>query len=336
MDERIKLTKNQQKDFFKEIKIKSQMGAEQLGGLCNVTGRTIRDWASTKYTLPQKVALLLSKSFGVALPTGFKILDQYWYIKKYARKGALARQKLYGLLGNTETRRKGGIVSQARRKEYPNKYLLLGCNVRKQIKPLIHSVRLAELCGILLGDGGITGTQFNVTLNKFVDREYAGFVEKLLFKVFRDHPYKKERKSVIVLMLSGINLVEALEKVGLKRGNKIIHQVGIPDWVLKNKNYSNACLRGLIDTDGCIYLHNHLSGGIKYQHLGLNFSNHSRPLVFGVHKILRENGIKASLVESKGVWIYSLGEIKKYFNIIGSSNSKHINKFQSYIEGKKK
>jgi len=331
MDERIKISKKQQIDFLQEVKVKSQMDAEALGIFCNVSGHTVRDWSRAKYTLPHEVGLLLSSKFKVSLPMDFKILKRYWYIKKYARKGALARQKIYGLLGSVETRRKGGLISQEKRRKNPEKYLLLGCKARKQIKPFIHSLALAELCGIILGDGGITNTQISVTLNKFVDKEYASFVEKLLFKIFNEHPYQKERKSVIVLVLSGVNLVEALEKVGLKRGNKVSHQVGIPSWILKNKNYSRACLRGLMDTDGCVYFHNHLSGGIKYQHLGLNFSNYSRPLVLGAYKILSRNGIKASLLENKGVWVYSLGEIKKYFKIIGSSNQKHIIKFQSYV-----
>ena len=331
MYERIQLTKNQQIDFLLKVKTKSQMGSDEIGNLCGVTGRTIRGWSRAKYTLPLSSALLISKKIGVALPTEFKVLKQYWYIQKYARKGALVRQKIYGLLGNAETRRKGGMISQQLRRENPEKYLLLGCKARKQIKPLVHSTELAELCGILLGDGGITSYQFNITLNKFVDKEYSDFVKKLLFKVFQEHPYVKERKNVIVLILSGVNLVEALEKVGLKRGNKVVHQVGIPNWIMKNKKFAKACLRGLMDTDGCVYLHNHISGGIKYQHLGLNFSNHSRPLVLGAHKILSENSIRASLVESKGVWVYSLGEVKKYFKIIGSSNPKHITKFQNYI-----
>lgn len=336
MYERIQLTKNQQIDFLLKVKTKSQMSSDGIGNLCGVTGRTIREWSRAKYTLPLSSALLISKKIGVALPKDFKVLKQYWYIQKYARKGALARQKIYGLLGNAETRRKGGMVSQQRRREDPEKYLLLGCKARKQIKPLVHSTELAELCGILLGDGGITSFQFNITLNKFVDKEYSDFVEKLLFKVFKEHPYVKERKNVIVLILSGVNLVEALEKVGLKRGNKVAHQVAIPGWILKNNKYAKACLRGLMDTDGCVYLHNHLSGGIKYQHLGLNFSNHSRPLVLGAHKILSKNGIQASLVENKGVWVYSLGEVNKYFKIIGSSNPKHTTKFQNYTDNLQK
>ena len=336
MYERIKISKQKQIEFLNSVKDKSGMSSDELGKICKVTGRTVRDWARAKYTLSYRAALLMSKEFKVPLPIGLKVLKRYWYIEKYAAMGGAARQKRYGLLGNIQTRRKGGLVSQQRRRENPEKYLELGCSVRKQIKPLAHSEEIAELCGILLGDGGITNTQVSVTLNKYVDREYADFVGKLLFKIFKFHPYRKERKSVIIFILSGVNLVEALEKVGLQRGNKVKHQVGIPGWIIKNSDYAKACVRGLVDTDGCVYTHNHISGGKRYSNLGLNFSNHSRPLVMEVYKIFSENGMKSSMVESKGVWIYSLGEVKKYFKIIGSSNPKHSNKLKNYLISKAK
>lgn len=331
MNERIKLSKNQQINFLQTVKIKSQMDWATLGKFCGVTGRTLREWAKVKYTLPKKTAELLNRKFNVPLPKNFKILKPYWYIQKYARQGALARQRIYGLLGNIETRRKGGLVSQVRRKQYPEKYRALGCIVRKQIQALEVSNQLAELCGVLLGDGGITNWQVCVTLNRFDDAEYAAFVLKLMEKVFKIRPYQMIRKNVIVLILSGVALVEELEKFGLKRGNKVANQVTIPDWILTNKNYSKACLRGLMDTDGCVYHHNHVTKGIKYLHLGLNFSNHSRPLLFAVHRGLSKNGIKSSLVEGKGVYIYNLKEVKKYFKVIGSHNPKHINKFKNYL-----
>ena len=76
MNERIKLSKNQQVDFLQKIKNKSRMHTDVLGKFCGVTGRTVRDWARAKYTLPQEAGLLLSKEFGVNLPASFKVLKQ--------------------------------------------------------------------------------------------------------------------------------------------------------------------------------------------------------------------------------------------------------------------
>jgi intein/homing endonuclease len=138
------------------------------------------------------------------------------------------------------------------------------------------------------------------------------------------------RKNVVVLVLSGINLVEALEQVGLKRGNKVTHQVGIPEWIMENPDYAGACLRGLMDTDGCVYTHRHSVQGKKYLHMGLNFSSHSRPLQYGVNKILTANVIKSSIA-GHGVYVYDLKGVKEYFKLIGSSNPKMTKKFNNYL-----
>jgi hypothetical protein len=38
-----------------------------------------------------------------------------------------------------------------------------------------------------------------------------------------------------------------------KNGPKLIQNVSIPSWIKCNKKYIINCLRGLIETDGCIY-----------------------------------------------------------------------------------
>lgn len=266
------------------------------------------------------------------MPTRFKILEPYWYIKKYAKRGASARQKLYGLLGNKETRQKGGLISQQRRRENPEKYRLLGCIVRKNLKrspkPCID---LAELLGIILGDGGITNNQIRITLNRKTDKDYAIFVRQLIYKIFGEYPTISKRESVLDLTLSGVNLVEALENLGLKRGNKVLNQVAIPEWILSNNEYSRVCIRGLVDTDGGLYFHHHTTKGIKYFNIGLTFTNHSKPLIHGVYKTLIKNGFSPSLVKNKRIYIYNLEEIKRYFKVIGSNNPKHIKRLNFFL-----
>lgn len=334
--ERLRILKKEQKKFFKAIKARSGLSWLGLGKILNLSGRTLRDWARCKYTPSYKACKTLSQKFKVDLPSDFKILDQYWYIKKYAARGALVRQKIYGLLGNRETRRKGGLISQQKRREDPEKYRLLGCTVRKFIRMLKPSVKLAELAGIILGDGGITSSQVRITLNRKSDREYAGFVRKLMRGVFNESPSIGEYHNVLTLTISGINVTEELERIGLKRGNKVVNQIAIPKWILRNKNYARACLRGLIDTDGSVYFHRHKTKGIRYVNLGLTFTNHSRPLVYGANKILRDSNFSPSVVKNKRIYIYNLKEIKRYFKAIGSHNPKHTSKLSFYLKSHRK
>lgn len=330
--ERLKILKKEQKSFFNAIKAKSGLSWVKLGKILDLSDRTLRDWARCKYTPSYEACKLLSQKFRVDMPRGFKILGRYWYIKKYAKRGALARQELYGLLGNIETRRKGGLISQQKRRENPEKYRILGCNVKKSIGTLKPSVSLAELAGIILGDGGITSNQVRITLNKISDREYAKFVHKLMRSIFKESPSIGEYHNVLTLTISGVNVIKELERIGLKKGNKIINQVAIPKWILDNKDYAKVCLRGLIDTDGGVYFHHHKIKGIEYINFGFTFTNHSKPLIHGAVKILRDNNFSPSVTKDRRIDIYNIKEIKRYFKIIGSSNLKHINRLNFYLK----
>lgn len=329
--QRIKIRKENQKKFFKTIKSASNLNWDKLGKICGLSGRTLRDWARCKYTPSYKASIFLSRKFKVNLPDDYKILDQYWYINKYARMGGLARQKIYGLLGDIKTRQKGGFACQQRRRENPEKYRRLGCQIAKKFKPLKQSIAFAEMVGIILGDGGITDSQLRITLNKKTDKKYAVFVKKLMHKVFKEIPSTGIYHNVLVLTLSGVNLIKELEKIGLKRGNKIVNQISIPAWILRNDKYARACARGMIDTDGCVYFHRHLVKNKRYINLGLTFTNHSMPLIDGVNKIFTNNDFYPSVIKNKRIYIYNLAAIKRYFKIIGSNNPKHTNKFNSYL-----
>ena len=129
------------------------------------------------------IAIDLSNKFSIPLPKNFKILPRSWHLQKAASKGGLKRQELYGLLGNIESRKKGGIISQQKRKENPEKYKLLGCLVRKKFKTPLFSEELAELIGIILGDGALNNAQLRITLSRIVDKKYAIWVRTLIGKI---------------------------------------------------------------------------------------------------------------------------------------------------------
>lgn len=330
MNERIKLSKQSQKDFFQKIKTVSGKSWDELASSVGLSGRTFRDWARAKYTPLASVIDNLSKTLNLSLPIEARPLDAYWYIKKWARKGALARQKKYGLLGDRETRRRAGIISQQRRREDPEKYRKLGCLVKKNIKPLKPSDRLAELCGVLLGDGGLTDNQVKITLNKKTDKDYGTFVSRLMYEVLGEKPKMAIRGSVLVFTLSSVAYIEAFERMGLKRGNKVRQQVGIPEWILRNKKYSKFCLRGLVDTDGGVYFHHHIVAKKRYINFGLSFTNASLPIILGAKKILESFKLKVFMPRQRNLYIYKFEDIQRYFQIIGSDNPKHWQRLKIY------
>jgi len=329
--QRILLTKRRRDQFFNNLLEKSQVNLDVLALQYGMSGRTFRDWRRGKFFPSLEILKAISKDFRIKLPL-FKVLPRYWYItSENTRKAALAKMALYGPPGTPEGRRKGGLISQRNRRENPEKYRALGCIIPKTFPVLRASKELAELFGIILGDGSITNAQIRISLDRFADNRYATFVAKLIKLTLGEGPSKFNRESTIELYLSGVELIKLLEKMGLERGNKVAHQVKIPEWIMENQNYACACLRGLFDTDGGIYIHKHGRGKWRWNNLGWCFTNHSLPLVVDVKRILVSNGIKPRGDERR-VFLYAISEIRKFMEIVGSSNPKNTDKYREYIK----
>lgn len=323
--------------FIKQVRDYCGFNTRQLAFICKVNPRTFRDWQIGKYSISDLAYKALNAYYPYRQQLKTQVVDDYWYTLKGARNGALRKMELYGPPGTPEGRRKGGLMSQQKRKEDPEKYKLLGCTLRKTFKIKELSVNFAEAAGIILGDGGITDSQLRISLSSIVDRPYAVFVETLFMEVFGEKPQLSERTSCnnLVLTLSGCGLVEELGRWDFVRGNKVRNQIDFPNWIWSNLEYQKACVRGLMDTDGGCYFHTHTTNGLTYKNFGMCFTNKSLPIVRSVEKVLKSLGLKFSIVnEGTQIYIYSFKEIQKYFNIIGSHNLKNNQKFEYYLNQK--
>lgn len=329
---RIKFNKGKQEIFFDSVRAKSNLFWSEIAKKCSVSTRTLHDWRIGKHNADYNTVRSLSKKYEIPL-INCKKIDTYWYVHKGASLGGKARYEQYGPVGTVEDRRKGGKISQANRRDDPEKYRRMGCNVRKIFNKPSYSEELAEMVGIIMGDGSISNYQIRVTLDRKVDREYALFVSKIIHNVLNEKPTWSERDGVIELVLSGAGLVDMLEALGLKRGNKITNQIKIPDWIFSKSIYQRACLRGLFDTDGSIYKHIKSSG----IYIGWTFTSYSLPIIYGVIKILNNHDFKFSASNKhRSLYMYSLGEVIKYMDIIKSSNPKHTKKVEKHKKYKKR
>lgn len=333
---RIIFKDNNQIQFLEKVRSISGLDNNKLAILCQVSSRTFRDWLRGKLTISEKAFLRLTNQFNIPSPANIEIVDDYWYVHKGARKGALKRLELYGPIGTPEGRKKGGRISQLRRRENPDKYKLLGCTIPKQFNfSENYSVEAAEAVGIILGDGGITKDQLRVTISGIVDRKYADFICSLFQKVFGDKPTWHELKNnnAILLIISGSKLVEELKKWGLLKGNKIKNRVSFSPWIWNKIEYQKACVRGLMDTDGGCFFHTHTVNGLTYKNFGMCFTSYSVPILFSVASVLKSLELKFTITKGK-IYIYDFKDIKKYFNLIGSNNPKNNHKFHYYLSQK--
>lgn len=250
-----------------------------------------------------------------------------------ARLGGLRRIQLYGNPGTCEGRSRGGKKTISIFHNNPGLAKKAGFVLRKEIKYPAECSELAEFIGIMLGDGGLSGNhQITISFNNKTDHEYAEYICKVIRQLFLIdfHIHKRRKSNGADIVLNSSNLVDFLISRGLKAGNKVKNQVGVPGWISKNPLYGIACIRGLIDTDGGLYYHKYNVKGKTYTYLKLGFTNRSRPLLKFVFTALKKLGYKISLSGSN-LSIASESGVKRYFTEIGSSNPKHVNKFRDFF-----
>jgi len=124
---------------------------------------------------------------------------------------------------------------------------------------------------------------------------------------------------------------------GAKRGavkrNKLYGNPGTPEGCRKG-SFIKACLRGLIDTDGGIYFHYHVTKGIKYKNIGLCFTNRSLPLLNSANQMFLMSGLSAKSDKIRHVSLYGISNLDKYMPIIGSNNIKNKKKIDFYKKTK--
>ncbi|MBI2557777.1 hypothetical protein HYW20_00495 [Candidatus Woesearchaeota archaeon] len=201
---------------------------------------------------------------------------------------------------------------------------------------------LAELVGIILGDGNIHVYPNNglyalrIAGNAVKDYDYlTTYVFNLCMKLFSIRPriYKQPRVDCIYLIIQSIIVTDFLLSMGLKEGNKIKSQITIPDWVIENDVYLKACIRGLIDTDGCVYeMLPHWPGLFQ-----INFENRNITLLKDTRKALIKLGYNPSRICGKRTingtkcYISRKEKIKKFYKEVGSSNDRNIKQFNKVL-----
>jgi len=323
---RVFFPKGKQNKLINRILLKITL--KDAAKICNLSERTIRDWYREKFSMDIESLRKLSKKTDISIPSNIKLKNRYWYVHSGSSAGGKAVLKKYGRIGGNPEYRKKKWREWWEKEGKFNYYPFIG--VTKPISKPRYSQDLAEFIGIVLGDGGITQYQVTFTLHSEDDKEYGKFVIHLTKKLFNVPVsiYLNKKYSATNYVVSRKELVEFLtKKIGLKIGNKISQQIDIPLWIKNNKNYSIACLRGLIDTDGCVFTHRYKVNNKIYSYKKLSFTSLSKPLLLSAHKILKDIRLSPRLAGKKDVRLDSIKDMKRYFQLIGSHNPKHLKRY---------
>lgn len=320
-----------QKDFFDKIKEESGLTWKRLAKIASVNRRTLSDWKSGKHTPSLKPTQKLADRFNVNLPSSVEIKDRYWTNQEAAKAGGRAKHKKYGAVCQDEKKRK-----QKWRSWWDEKGKIKNMPPDADPKPITKpnkSKKLAEFIGIMIGDGGITEYQVRVTLNSEDDKQYANFVKKLITNLF-DVPAiitSRTNQKAMDLVVSRKSLVRHCQDLGLPQGSKVKNSIDIPDWIMNNKDFQKACIRGIFDTDGCIFREQHKVNGEKYSYPRLYFVSAIPVLRKTIKSCLSGFGWKARERNDRAITLEKRQDIVQFFSVVGSNNPKHEKRFDQFV-----
>jgi intein/homing endonuclease len=211
---------------------------------------------------------------------------------------------------------------------------------KKIILPKSLSKELAELIGIIIGDGYLHNNKHKYVIgivgNPKIDREYFNYIQNLILVNFNLQTNIKHIGRGLRLTFNSKCIFCFFVHLGMQFGLGKGQRVTIPENIIRNKIFWNSVLRGIFDTDGTIFT-SAKKGSPKYPCIELTTT--SKLLALQVYLLLVKLGFKvASIREYKykhsklisyKVSLYGLKNTKLWSKIIGFSNQ---NKYKKMIE----
>lgn len=319
--------------FLKRVRKLLKINNAGIAGILGLSRRTVDDWQREKYSMPLKAVEVLCAKSNLNIPKNIQVKDRFWYTHGGGNAGGIAVYNKYGHIGGNPEYRKRRWREWWENKGRHNKHSITAA---LPVRTPPQSEALAEFVGIILGDGGISERQVTVTLHKVDDIKYADYVKKLIFELFNVTPsfYFSKKDNVIDVVVSRSELVKYLINLGLCVGSKVRHQIDVPLWIKNSNNLSRACIRGLFDTDGCLYIDKHKVKDKIYSNCGMNFTNRSLPLLDFFKSKLEYFGYHPTQKTKFSIFLRREDEIIKYFQTIGFGNYKYKNKLEEFLKNK--
>lgn len=190
----------------------------------------------------------------------------------------------------------------------------------------------AEFVGIALGDAHVGGKKLvSITLNEVDEAQYVQYVKSLVDKIFPDMFYfgPVSGSKAINILSAASSVQQASVSLGLVPGDKVQNQVGIPSWILSNREYMIRCLKGLFDTDGSVVLDKGL------ERIILRFNSASKPLVEGFRLLCVNLDIKTGAVTGPYERISPVTGEKSYIYHVQVASYDEIKKFIEIVKPEK-
>jgi DNA-binding transcriptional regulator WhiA len=197
---------------------------------------------------------------------------------------------------------------------------------------------LAEIVGIMIGDGclyldPLNKYQTTISFNK-KEKDYLFYVKNLFERYFNYKFCITEAKNELLLRNTSVFVGKTLIESGLINGNKVKNRIVIPNWIFKNKLFVSRAIRGIFDTDGCIYC--------KYgKYAQIQIKMASPETISSIRSALNflrfsPTNIQKNHNEQYLDWSFYLSrqnEIESFFDKIKPMNPKHILRYNQIKNG---
>lgn len=291
-DRRLKLKKGLQREFFNQIKKISNLTWRELAIKIGISGHTLMvDWRQEKSTIPYTMTRNLLKKYPFE---DWKVIESNW-IEKI-------------------------LPEDWRQKKLAEK-------IKKKINIPEKSESLAEIFGVVLGDGHLERKTLTITGNAYEMSHYL-YLSKKFKELFGLSPkiFKLKNQNTINLKINSVELISFLLDNNFVLGNKIKNRGNFPNWIFEKQLYVCGALRGLFDTDGGIYQKQK-----NYKRAIIEFQTKSPSIRESIHNLLNKINFKSSK-SSSNVRIQNQKEVLNFFKIVGSSNSKNIIRYKHFIK----
>jgi len=223
---------------------------------------------------------------------------------------------------------------------------------RGLILPESYSSELAELVGVIFGDGYLSEKHsYSYRLSIFghsVDDYgyHTVYLRNLIKHLFGLEPKITIRKDMQCMStkIFSKRITIFLKNIGLETGKK--EDLNIPQWIIDNDSNMISFLRGFVDSDGSIALKKRYRKIPYYPVIGL--VSKSKILINDMAIWLKQNGFSfwsgydQQLDKRSGniqgvhrIYLNGHKQLVKWKNLIGFSNPKHLKKYEIWKERNK-
>lgn len=250
---------------------------------------------------------LMWKDLAINLSIGKSMLSKYFTGKCDIPLGIYAKLEKIG-----------GI--QIEKKETVMKYSYK----EKELKKPTMGSKLAEVLGVLNGDGHLAPLKYEAcVVGSILEQDYYRHLKELFEEVFNlEFKVFAVSETVVKLRCYSKNLVEFLHAdYKLPKGNKI-GKLRIPKQVYIKKVWLKNYIRGLFDTDGCIFIR-------RGKDIAINIASADARFLSEIKRAMESLNLKASIFQEH-MYIYKKDHVKRFFEIIQPANSKHLKRYEIF------